>query len=79
MQRTLPSSVPCGIDNVGTPLGPSQHCLKGGVIGVYREALGRDLSEGTSEEARPHNPKRAGTTTDEGADYPTPESKGPHP
>jgi uncharacterized protein len=68
LQRTPYSVAPYGIDNYRTTLGPSDHFLKAGVIGVYQDVRGRYLSEGDWVEVRPHNPKKGPKDIDESSD-----------
>ena len=68
MQRTPYSVAPYGIDNYRTTIGPSDHFLKAGVIGVYQDVRGRYLSEGEWVEVRPHNPRKAAKDIDESSD-----------
>ncbi len=68
MQRTPYSVAPYGIDNYRATLGPSEHFVKAGVIGVYQDVRGRYLSEGEWVEVRPHNPRKAATDIDESSD-----------
>ena len=68
MQRTPYSVAPYGIDIYRTTIGPSDHFLKEGVIGVYQDVRGRYLSEGEWVEVRPHNPKKGPKDIDESSD-----------
>jgi putative CocE/NonD family hydrolase len=68
MQRTPYSVAPYGIDNYRTTIGPSEHFLKEGMIGVYQDVRGRYLSEGEWMEVRPHNPKKTARDIDESTD-----------
>ncbi len=68
MQRTPYSVAPYGIDNYRANLGPSEHFLKAGVIGVYQDVRGRYLSEGEWVEVRPHIPRKAAKEIDESSD-----------
>jgi len=68
MQRTPYSVAPYGIDIYRTTIGPSDHFLKEGVIGVYQDVRGRYLSEGEWVEVRPHNPKKGAKDIDESSD-----------
>ena len=68
MQRTPYSVAPYGIDNYRTSIGPSDHFLKEGVIGVYQDVRGRYLSEGEWVEVRPHNPNKGPKDVDESSD-----------
>lgn len=68
MQRTPYSVAPYGIDVYRTTIGPSDHFLKEGVIGVYQDVRGRYLSGGEWVEVRPHNPKKGPKDIDESSD-----------
>lgn len=68
LQRTPYSVAPYGIDNYRTNIGPSDHFLKAGVIGVYQDVRGRYQSEGEWVEVRPHNPKKGPKDIDESSD-----------
>lgn len=68
LQRTPYSVSPYGIDNYRSNLGPSDHFLKAGVIGVYQDVRGRYLSEGEWVEVRPHNPRKTAKDIDESSD-----------
>ena len=69
MTRTPYGIHPYDEDKFRTNLGPNQHFLMEQYIFVYQDVRGRYMSEGTFENVRPHNPKRAGPRdTDESTD-----------
>ena len=54
MNRTPYSVAPYGVDNYRTSVGPSEEFEKSGYIFVYQDVRGRNMSEGTFLEMRPH-------------------------
>jgi hypothetical protein len=54
MNRTPYSVAPYGVDNYRTSVGPSEAFEKSGYIFVYQDVRGRNMSEGTFLEMRPH-------------------------
>jgi len=54
MDRTPYSVAPYGVDNYRTSIGPSEEFETSGYIFVYQDVRGRNMSEGTFLEMRPH-------------------------
>jgi putative CocE/NonD family hydrolase len=54
MNRTPYSVSPYGVDNYRPSIGPSEELEKSGYIFVYQDVRGRNMSEGTFIEMRPH-------------------------
>ena len=54
MDRTPYSVAPYGVDNYKTSIGPSESFERSGYIFVYQDVRGRNMSEGTFLEMRPH-------------------------
>ena len=54
MDRTPYSVAPYGVDNYRPSIGPSEAFEKSGYIFVYQDVRGRNMSEGTFLEMRPH-------------------------
>lgn len=69
LTRTPYSIVPYGDDQYRESLGPSPQFEKEGFIFVYQDARGRNKSEGTFQQVRPHLPvKRGPADVDESTD-----------
>ena len=69
LTRTPYSIAPYGVDNYRTTLGPAPIFEQEGFIFVYQDARGRNMSEGTFEQVRPHVPvKRGPQDIDESTD-----------
>ena len=58
MDRTPYSVAPYGVDNYKTLVGPSEAFERAGYIFVYQDVRGRNMSEGTFQEMRPHIDKK---------------------
>jgi len=66
--RTPYGSGPYGANQYRTRLGPSVEFEKEGFIFAFQDVRGRNLSEGTFVNMRPHRPKKSGTQFDESSD-----------
>ena len=63
--RTPYGSGPYGADSYRTRLGPSVEFEKEGFIFAFQDVRGRNLSEGTFVNMRPHQPNKTKTQFDE--------------
>ena len=56
MKRTCYNIAPYGEQDYPRSLGPSTYLMEEGYIFVYQDVRGRDMSEGTFDNMRPHVP-----------------------